>query len=72
MNRITDIQGRYLGIPYDWRYPRLARFARRLWNPDGPVFSPKAFGWGWTLNFARPATWGMLASIVAFTWLILG
>jgi len=50
----------------------LARFARRLWNPDGPVFSPKAFGWGWTLNFARPATWGMLASIVAFTWLILG
>lgn len=70
--QISDIQGRYLGIPYDWRFPNMRRISGRLWNPGGPVFGPKAFGWGWTLNFARPATWALLGGILAACWLIFG
>jgi len=45
-------QGRFLGMPYDWRRPTLARKSR-LWNPRDPrVFVPKAFGWGYDINFA--------------------
>ncbi len=45
-------QGEYLHIPYDWRRPTLARIKNRIWNPDDPrVLVPKAFGWGWTVNF---------------------
>jgi len=44
--------GRFLGIPYDWRMPNLGRFKERMWNPeDHRVFVPKAFGWGWSINF---------------------
>jgi uncharacterized membrane protein len=24
-----------------------------MWNPDEPLFVPRVFGWGWTINFAR-------------------
>ena len=44
--------GELLGIPYDVRRPTGARVRSRLWNPDDPrMFPPKAFGWGWTVNF---------------------
>ena len=47
-------RGRFLGIPYDWRRPTWQRVRSRVWNPDEPrVFVPKAFGWGYTINFAR-------------------
>lgn len=43
--------GRYLGLPYDFRRPTLARFRERLWNPDDRrLLTPKAFGWGYDLN----------------------
>lgn len=43
--------GRFLGLPYDWRKPTLARIASRAWNPhDRRVFTPKAYGWGLTIN----------------------
>ncbi len=71
-NTITDIQGRFLGIPYDWRFPRIRRVVVRSWNPSGPIFSPKAFGWGWTLNLARPATWALLSGLFLSCWLIFG
>jgi hypothetical protein len=46
--------GRFLGIPYDWRRPTWKRLGSRIWNRDEPrLFVPKAFGWGWTINFAR-------------------
>jgi len=46
--------GRFLHAPYDWRRPTRARYASRMWNPAEPrLFVPKAFGWGWTINFAR-------------------
>jgi hypothetical protein len=45
--------GRFLGIPYDWRRPTLARLQERWWNVDDRrVFTPKAFGWGYDMNLA--------------------
>ncbi len=44
--------GRYLGLPYDWRRPTWDRIRSRLWNPDDVrIWVPKAFGWGYDLNF---------------------
>jgi hypothetical protein len=44
---------RFLRIPYDWtRRPTLGRFKQRLWNPDDHrIFTPRVYGWGWTINF---------------------
>lgn len=44
-------QGRFGGLPYDWRKPSAARVKARLWNPgDKRLFTPKSFGWGFTVN----------------------
>lgn len=46
--------GIYLGIPFDWRRPTIARAKSRWWNRrDSRLFTPKTFGWGWDINFAR-------------------
>jgi len=46
--------GNWQGIPYDWRWPTVARITSRLWNPDEPrLLVPRPFGAGWTTNFAR-------------------
>ena len=46
--------GKFLGIPYDWRRPTLARLKSRWWNPEDPrLFTPKMLGWGFAINFAR-------------------
>ena len=43
--------GTFLGIPYDWRWPTPRVLRERTWNPDDPrVFTPKVFGWGWSIN----------------------
>jgi hypothetical protein len=43
--------GKFLGVPYDWRRPTLARVKQRFWNPnDRRIFTPKSYGWGWDLN----------------------
>jgi hypothetical protein len=48
--------GTWLRMPYDWRRPTSARIRRRMWNPDdGRVFVPKAYGWGYSINFAAAA-----------------
>jgi hypothetical protein len=45
-------QGELLGIPYDLRAPTVSRVESRMWNKNEPrMFPPKAFGWGWTMNF---------------------
>jgi uncharacterized membrane protein len=37
-------------------------------NPDdAAVIVPKRFGWGWTLNFARPSAWIYLGAILLVT-----
>jgi hypothetical protein len=47
-------KGTFLGIPYDWRPPTVARTKSRWWNPeDSRLFTPKAYGWGYDINFAR-------------------
>ncbi|MFD7153118.1 DUF5808 domain-containing protein [Kribbella sp. NPDC059898] len=46
--------GKFLGIPYDWRPLTGERLKSRWWNPDDPrLFTPKALGWGFDVNFAR-------------------
>ncbi len=48
--------GRVLGVPYDFRVPRLSRIRRTWWNPAGDrVLVPRAFGLGWGVNLARVA-----------------
>ena len=46
--------GTFLGIPYDWSRPTKARFKERMWNAEEPrLMTPRAFGWGYDLNFYR-------------------
>lgn len=46
-------QGRFLGMPYDWRRPTARKVRERAWNPDEPrILVPKAYGWGYAVNFA--------------------
>ena len=47
--------GRVLGlVPYDFRTPTFERFKASFWNPeDDRLFTPNAFGVGWSVNFAQ-------------------
>lgn len=46
-------------VPYDLRPPTPARIRDAWWNPeDERVFTPRAFGVGWSVNLAR--VWAML------------
>jgi hypothetical protein len=46
--------GKFLGVPYDWRRPTLARFKSRWWNRSDPhLFTPRWWGWGYDINLAR-------------------
>ncbi len=52
----TKLVGTFLGIPYDFRLPTPHVWRERVWNPqDHRVFTPKVFGWGWSINFHRLA-----------------
>ena len=52
--RMTKKTGTFLGVPYDWRRPTVARVKSRWWNPkDRRLFTPKSFGWGYDINLAR-------------------
>jgi Family of unknown function (DUF5808) len=47
--------GRILGfVPYDFRPPTIERIKSRMWNPNDPrLFTPRAFGVGWDVNWAQ-------------------
>ena len=47
--------GTVFGVgPYDFRPPTFDRIRNAMWNPDDPrLFTPRAFGVGWDINFAR-------------------
>jgi len=46
-------------VPYDFRPPTPRRFRDAWWNPDDPrLFTPRDFGVGWAVNFAR--VWELL------------
>jgi hypothetical protein len=47
-------QGRFLGLPYDFRPPTRKRLATAMWNPrDRRLWMDKACGWGYDVNFAE-------------------
>jgi len=52
-----DVQGKFLGLPYDFRGLSTAKLKARFWNPEGSMLSPHAWGWGYTLNLAHRGTW---------------
>ncbi|MCL6550203.1 MAG: DUF5808 domain-containing protein [Acidothermus cellulolyticus] len=40
-------------IPYDLRTPTPQRLLRSVWSPEDPhILVPRAFGVGWSINFA--------------------
>ncbi len=46
-------QGRFLGLPYNWRKPSWADLRRAYWDRDeSRVLVPKTFGWGLDINLA--------------------
>ena len=48
--------GKFLGVPYDWRRPTLARVKSRWWNADDRrIFTPKSYGWGFDVNLREVA-----------------
>jgi hypothetical protein len=52
-------QGRFWGMPYNWSRPARGDVRKGLWDPDEPrVWTPKNYGWGYTINFA--ALWRRL------------
>ena len=49
--RSRQPSGRFLNVPYDFRFPTLRRFQERWWNAQDPrLFTPHVFGVGWSLN----------------------
>jgi len=43
-------------VPYDFRFPSIARVQERWWNPDlDQIFTPNVFGVGWAINVGRIA-----------------
>ena len=49
--------GRLAGVvPYDFRAPTFSRMRGAVWAPDDDrLFTPQAFGVGWSVNLARAA-----------------
>ncbi|HEU0166927.1 MAG TPA: hypothetical protein VFS62_04060 [Chloroflexota bacterium] len=48
--------GRFLGLPYDWRKPTSARVRARWWNAENHrLITPKVFGWGYDVNLREVA-----------------
>jgi hypothetical protein len=45
-------QGKFLGLPYDWRPMTRDRIRERAWNPDDPrIMTPHVYGWGLGVNW---------------------
>ena len=56
--RTRRSHGRFLRVPYDFRFPTLQRVRDRFWNPDDPrIFTPHVFGVGWSLNAFQALRW---------------
>jgi hypothetical protein len=49
--RTRQPAGRLIGVPYDFRFPTLARLKQRMWNPrERRLITPQVFGIGWGVN----------------------
>jgi hypothetical protein len=62
MNHSSDVQGHFLGLPYDFRRPTLRKIVQRCYQPAGPILVPKVWGAGWTLNLAHAGSWWLIGS----------
>jgi hypothetical protein len=48
---VPDPEGKFGGVPYDWRKPTVKRLQSRWWNSADPrLCTPKTFGWGYDFN----------------------
>jgi hypothetical protein len=67
--------GKFLGIPYDFRFPTLSRIRERMWNREDPrIFTPRVYGAGWTVNFATlkdRSTPGFVLAVAIFALMYL-
>jgi hypothetical protein len=46
-----DVQGHFLGMPYDFRKPSFEKIKKRFWNSeDRRILTPMVFGWGYAFN----------------------
>jgi len=55
--RTKQSHGRYLKVPFEFRFPTPQRIRKRLWNPeDKRIFTPSVFGVGWSVNVHKVAT----------------
>ena len=44
-------EGRFLNVPYDFRFPTIERIKQRWWNREDPrLLTPRVFGVGWSVN----------------------
>lgn len=44
--------GKFVGVPFEFRFPTMHRIKKRMWNRDDPrLFTERPFGVGWTINF---------------------
>lgn len=73
--KTKQAHGYLFGLPYDFRSLSLAKIKSRMWNPEGSMWSPLPWGWGYTLNFAHRGTWvmlGLLSIDLVLTAIVLG
>lgn len=43
--------GKFVGVPFEFRFPTIKRVRERWWNPDDSrIFTEHVFGVGWSLN----------------------
>ena len=46
-------QGRFLGMPYNWRRPTADDLGKGVWDRDDDrILTPRNFGWGYGINFS--------------------
>ncbi len=50
---MTKKSGRFAWFPYDWSKPTGERLKNAAWNPEAGLLTPKAFGWGYSINWYR-------------------
>lgn len=49
--KVMKLDGKVLGIPYDFHPATLRKFRQRWWNAEDPrIIVPKAFGLGYDIN----------------------
>lgn len=65
MDPYDDVQGTFLGMPYDFRVPTMERVRMRVFNPAAGPLTPHVWGWGYTLNLGNPLSWVLLLLLVA-------